>query len=662
MQSKTSWINRELIIHSFRSVGWVALIYLVGLLLVVPMQVLMIWSDENQRGFLRDNIFHYTSVVQFGLICAIPVLLAIFLFRFLHVKNASDFMHSLPLKRTQLYNCYAGMGVLYLVLPVLITGLIMTILYGVLDLEGYYSINDVGRWMGITIVFTLLVYFAGVFVGTVTGLSAVQGVLAYIFLLFPLGITGLFFMNASYYLHGFSMAYYLDSQIIRFSPLSAFVDSMQSNENYMLNSLEIVIYLICSLALYGVGMQIYKRRNLEAVSQPFVFRPLKPIFKYGVVFCVMLLGGVYFSETQRSFNWLIVGYVLGAVFGYFVAEMLLQKTWRVFNRLKGLVIFGVVITVVIVGLQFDITGYESRIPDTEDIEQVFISQGSWAYDNPDWNPSNSPEYYQPYLTSKQNIEAVKKLHEYLIHHKEMFVNYNDSLIEVFMAYELENGDRVIRQYRMEETDKLIQLLKPVYEAAEYKEKTNKIFNVGSDDVTRITVSPDKGQMQEVIIHEPEKIKAALEALKTDVKNEPYTGKNNDGTFASTIRIALSNGSNEEFFLQFKWSYTQFEEWLKDEGELGKARITPEEVEFVMIAPVDSVPYSDFDEEMIEQVLESPKTLKVTTNQEIQESLEAATWGYHGNEYVAIFQFKNSHEQLLGFEGNDIPDFVIEHFE
>ena len=57
----------------------------------------------------------------------------------------------------------------------------------------------------------------------------------------------------------------------------------------------------------------------------------------------MLFGGAYFSAVQsNSVAWMIFGYVIGAVIGYYLAEIVLQKTWRVFGHFKGILIYGVI--------------------------------------------------------------------------------------------------------------------------------------------------------------------------------------------------------------------------------------------------------------------------------------------------------------------------------
>ncbi len=164
----------------------------------------------------------------------------------------------------------------------------------------------------------------------ITGLSALQAILTYIFLLLPVGLLVLFAENIKFLLFGFSLAY-LDSDLFRLSPLTA-ISNIDSVTWFSAANL---IYLIVAICLLIFSYFLYKLRKHEYVSHAFVFPMMKPVFKYGLMTGLMLFGGLYFSETSERFEWVILGYVLGVVFGYLLAEMVLQKTWRTKLHLKG---------------------------------------------------------------------------------------------------------------------------------------------------------------------------------------------------------------------------------------------------------------------------------------------------------------------------------------
>ena len=125
MPSKTSLLNKELILQIFRGTGWIPIIYFLGLLFALPLRTLMLYTENNtsSRTPIRvDSLFdfQYDLEIQIGLLIAIPVLMAVFLFRFLQVKQAVDLMHSLPIRREKVFHHYTLSGVIALTLPVLL--------------------------------------------------------------------------------------------------------------------------------------------------------------------------------------------------------------------------------------------------------------------------------------------------------------------------------------------------------------------------------------------------------------------------------------------------------------------------------------------------------------------------------------------------------------
>ena len=220
MQSKTSLVNKELLVYIFRSSGWISLLYLLGLLFSLPLEVLMAVLDERGRFYeAENNLLSIHADIQYALLLVIPVLLAVFLFRFLQVKPLSDFIHSLPLSRKKIYVHHVVAGIFYLLLPILITAFTLLILYWSMDVSQIYTLTDIGVWLGTIIVLALLIFSASVFIGMITGLSALQAVLTYIFLLLPVGLLVLFAENIKFLLFGFSLAY-LDSDLFQSFPIN----------------------------------------------------------------------------------------------------------------------------------------------------------------------------------------------------------------------------------------------------------------------------------------------------------------------------------------------------------------------------------------------------------------------------------------------------------
>ena len=554
MQSKTSLVNKELLVYIFRSSGWISLLYLLGLLFSLPLEVLMLVLDERGSFYeTGNNLFQIHADIQFALLLVIPVLLAVFLFRFLQVKALSDFIHSLPLSRKQIYAHHVVAGIVYLLLPILLTAFTLLILYWSMDVGQIYTLTDIGVWLGTIIVLALLIFSASVFIGVITGLSALQAILTYIFLLLPVGLLVLFAENMKFLLFGFSLAY-LESDIISLSPLTAI-----SNINSVtLFSAANLIYLIVAVCLLFCSYFLYKLRKHEYVSHAFVFPMIKPVFKYGMMTGLMLFGGLYFSETSERFEWVILGYVLGVVFGYLLAEMVLQKTWRTKLHLKGFGAYVVIMLLVIFVIRMDVIGFESRAPELSDVKEVSISNNvNSYYDDLDFEGMTS-------LKDQSNMKAIQGLHERIIQYGEDDrFNETPKYPTIVLKYELANGRTLAREYQLSNYDSYAPYFKKIYESQEFKNNFYTLLKISPKDVYRIDITGNGNRSKSIELRDPQEINKAIKALQTDLADLSYEAMENTKQEYGSISILIEK--NRNISLNWKGDYKQFNAWMERTG-------------------------------------------------------------------------------------------------
>ncbi|TCP29161.1 ABC-2 type transport system permease protein [Scopulibacillus darangshiensis] len=645
MPSKTSWFSKEIAFQNLRTVGWVGFVYLAGLLFAVPLKIIMLATDDNQYFVRFENLFSFNADLQWFLTCVIPVLLSIFLFRYLQVKNASDLIHSLPIKRTRIFNQYLIMGILMLIIPVVLTGITLLILHSVMDVTDYYSLKDVLYWLLDTIITDLLIFMSGVLVAMITGLSAVQGGLTYVLLLFPAGIGVLISYNLKFLLTGFPYDYFTDKSFDKISPISQALNF--PNMKSPMSVIEIIIYLILAVVFYFGSIMIYKKRKLEAVSQAIAFSQLRPVFKYSMTFCFMLLGGFYFGGFQGGFFWIIFGYIIGSLIGYLIAEMILHKTWRVLTRLKGYVIYAVIFAVVFGLFQFDITGYEKRVPKVANIESVYLNN----------HPRGKKFFEEP-----QNIELVRNLHEKIIGSQGTAgktSKYGDPL---FFVYKLKNGDKVMREYRLQDKDRYIAYLKPLYESNEYKQAHYKLLSVNVDMVDKITISTNGRVTRSVSFVDPKDIIAAISNLKDDIENETYEDMTFEHGADSNVEILLKN--DKRMHLDFKPSYSNLKKWLKAKGQLKNAVVNANDISSAIVIRKNnhsSYKTSLTNKAWIKKMLNKGQALKVTNKDKIEMCLDNFSWGSVKSRYDVVFNYKNGNMDSGIFDGKHTPAFVEQYF-
>lgn len=654
MPSKMSLLNKEISLQIGRNIGWISIVYFLGLLFALPINMVMKYSDDEIFDNLEvDNLFQYGLDIQLGLMVIIPILLAVFLFRFLHVKQAADLMHSLPLKRERIFHHYAIFGMVFLILPVVIISILILFIHSAMDLHTFFEAKDIFYWAGITILVNLLLFTSGVFIAMMTGMSVVQAVLTYIFLLFPVGMTLLLFYNIKILLYGFPSDYFLNRELEKMSPLT--YATLLHNRSFPWN--DVVFYAVLTVILYGLSLFFYKKRKVESAAEAMAFPALRFIFKYGVTFCTMLMGGMYFNEVPfESMGWTIFGYAVGAIFGYLIAEMVLQKTWRVIVRVKGLAVYTVVIAVLVTVIQ-TLGVYENRIPEQSEIKSVLMTNDPYAYMHQD------ESYDRPYIPTpmkeKESIKQVVKLHQQIVNDKKINQGKEKGREEtVFLIYELENGKKVIRQYRVNRP-LYDDFFKPVYESAEYKKTSNEIFNLQNNKVEKITISAKGPFEKRVTIYEPDDVKQVLELLREDVMAESYEDSQYFQGSGSQIEFPMEK---DQFMnMELRPSYHKLNAWLKEKELLDKARVTSDDISHVVVAKSDGFNEYNSDEN-IKDIEARDDVLKITDKEKIDLSLHQAGWNMnHG--YAAVFYYEvHDYTEVLFFDEEHVPDFIKDHFK
>lgn len=468
MPLKTSYFKKELWKQGFRSSGWIGIAYFIGLLFIMPLMILMqITSPDGYYGFDSvegTTLFDINGYLQMMLLIFVPILASVFSFRYMQVKGSSDFIHSLPITRGQIFIQQFLIGLSNIVLPVLANAVIIYFIKLGFQLN-IYTIGDIAWWIQVTLIFSLLLYSFTSLIGVLTGISIVQAGLTYIFLFFPIGIYMLVTFNLELLLKGFTMSYAAEDFMIKLSPFIAMIDYLETNSSPAF----LWIYFAVSILFIFLSIILYRVRNAEAANQALAFSVIKPIFRIGVTICFMLSGGFYFGITQGSMlGWIIFGYFFGAFLGYTLAEMLIQKTWRVFNQYKGLLVYMGISILLLISVVFDWYGYEKRIPQNDNVEGVYIEDTSNRIFN--FGYSNSNEI-KPNITTPELIEHVTKLHELIIDSNVVIQNphrfYSEYSTEIKLTYFMKNGGKMTRSYFIEDYRELEEYLLPVFESDSY---------------------------------------------------------------------------------------------------------------------------------------------------------------------------------------------------
>ena len=414
------------------------LVYLGLLLVQLPVAVSGYLAQGISARYTMECILQL-SVDVAGYAMAASLLSVMAVFSYLYSKRSCSLINSLPVSRECAFVTACLTGLLPLLLAELLTWLIALGVFAGSEIVRPEYLNS---WLLIALLSTLASYGFGVFCAMLTGHIMV---LPALFLV----------LNAAVYvlealvqalLRTLVYGYEGGTSISRLSPLPYAGKALRVIADPASGSLEPEFTLLGmdSLALYAVvgvlfivpALLLYRRRKMERAGDVVAIKALEPVFKYCASVYAALGLGALLAETmdnalgsgtlKSAVTALML--VIGAALGYYAAEMLLQKSLRVFrSRMRGLFIVWAVLLLGVAVVEFDLTGYERRVPETEEIQSVvLVNDGRVTED-------------------AESIELTRKIHQTAIDNEEHNRQAESTSI-IYIRYELKDGSSLGRSY------------------------------------------------------------------------------------------------------------------------------------------------------------------------------------------------------------------------
>lgn len=581
MTFRGSLFSKGVLSGDLKRFWWVGALYALALLLLLPFDHMMKnipldnkWAGEMLRNTL--NLFSGAAGLQILLLLTVPVALAVLLFQYLHNGRATAVLHSLPLDRKNLFLSHIAAGLVLLLMPVLVTGLVLLALNATTHLKLYYTPLDILRWMGLTALFDTLTFSIGVSVGMFTGNAVAQIIFTYILQALPSGLYALLYENLRYLVYGYSVINRTGALRYNF-PLMLFAGGTRGD---LFTAGTVTVYLLATAFFLAVALFVYRLRPAEAAGEVVAFPVLRPVFKYGVTACAMLLAGAYFAAAYRgAFSVIALGYVLGSLVGYLTAEALLQKSLKIWSSYRGYLGYAAVVAVLLLGIATDVTGYVHRVPEPEKVEKVYFgtSIGPWIDLEETGGTRDRNAGYErggSFFEDRSNIEKIVLLHRQLLK-----LPRPTEGIDHYIVYVLENGTRLARRYSFDERD-YASLLKPVYESLEYKQTRFPVVGQNPDEIKMIEIGDHRTPKRPVILAGRAEIGEFAGWLKQDVLNatfEELIAGQEEYLYADIVDIT-------EWRVHYiiRPDYRSVIGWLKEKGYYEQIALLPEEVEYAVL--------------------------------------------------------------------------------
>lgn len=467
MKSKTSFfsVSPAVIREDFRRFWAIPVFAFIGDFLFGILPILTRYSliredggvNAMRVGSIVDNLLAGQNPFIILNSLWVPLLAGLLIFSYLHRTGSVMSVHSQPLTRNTLFSSHFLSCLLFCVLPVLLTGIVLLIIAqpiydpmaGMHAEENLFARSRVLLWMWDYCLTSLFVLAVVIFGGMITGTSVHHFIAA---VGFNVIVPAIYLILKLYYL--MYLFGYNESHFQNIDDLSPAIKSVAYNPIGLKWS---VIYLAVTAVIIAFSMFLYNKRKLERATDGVVFKPANVLITLLFGFLGMsLLGFAFHTIFEESQGITVFGYICGALLAMIIVRMIIMKTVRVFDKpfLKTAVAYLVAALVFFAVIVFDLTGFESRVPDPQKIDQVEIT-------SPALNQMiASDDMQRREFREPETIALVAQLHKEIIENKEICEkgdsNY-DNLIEISYCTGSRDSDRYkVKQARSYEVPASLQ--------------------------------------------------------------------------------------------------------------------------------------------------------------------------------------------------------------
>ena len=479
MISKSSfWASMR---ENLKRRGWTLLLCMLVMFLVLPVSQAMAVSvnrqkvdvggsfymaGENGREWVAETFMNAISfdIRLSAVIGAFAVLLAIQGFSWLYSRKKTDMYMSVPVSSRKRYftNYLNGIGIFAgcyfcTLLMVLAVGAALGVLSGktILVALGAFVCN---------MIFFTAVYNLSVIAVMMTGNVLITLLACGVFFMYEYMLRFLMDgMRSAFFRTYCSIADVMDQSWT--SPIFTYTLGLFSANNYNTGGgsrylgifmKQLGLVAIQAVVYGALAYLFYRKRKAEAAGKAMAFARSKSAVKLLLMIPVTLIAGLWFRGLSgESIFFTVLGMLIGLLLCHGLIQIIyefdirsvLMKKWHLFAA-------GGAAALIFCFFYFDFTGYDTYIPDTEDIASVAFTfqndiYGFANYDKlfqKDIYYIDHEEYILEHMESEDTdtIEAVRSLvrkdHEAGL---DMSV-YNKDYTLVYIRYNLTNGKSVCR--------------------------------------------------------------------------------------------------------------------------------------------------------------------------------------------------------------------------
>ena len=518
MKSKISFFNKTIFWKNVTLYWPIWTVYFLFLFFPMPFSLWLSVLNRydvtplTEEKMIREIYYilepqYYIFVIAFA-----SVIGGMALFSYLYKSQSANMIHSLPVDRTELFGTNLISGMAFLIVPQIVTFVITVLLC---LSEGITKVEYLGMWLILAMVTAFIAFSFVTICAFFTGQLVALPIYVVIINFLAYAISGMVDIVVQLFGYGINDAGLLSSEIlVWFSPLVNYMRSVDLD--YVYNAADkivgislsgipcIIIYFIVAVGLYALAYVIYRKRKIEQAGDLITVKVLRPIFRWGVGtlcgFYVSMFFTAIFSDIGYEYSYfrLFAGVLFFGILFYFIADMVVRKTFHVFKKQNwkgcGRFVITLVATFFVLILYANVE--EKRMPDKKDVIYATVNMG----------------YYAEY--EGEDVEKIMKVHELILDNLDYYEemdkqqiydrDYYDKSESIQIIYYLKNNRTIYRSYSVPYEGDGIEIIDTIRRLEEEPHNfLNYALGKNYDDIDSLSFSSGHLNLQRLVVYKPE---------------------------------------------------------------------------------------------------------------------------------------------------------------
>ncbi len=520
---KTGRMQRSFLMHSLHSYWWIAVICSVVYGFAGPVFTMLKLDSLNisqnlenaaaltqSLGYQIDYQLEYQMTRWFRMEGFLPLYfsaivlaaaIGCIMFFYLQQKKQVNFYHSQPITRTRLFFTQYAAGLILNMVPLVLMTAVSFVVVSAYGLGSIIRVGVITQHLLQMFLLMLASYSIAVFAGQLAGSMATHMALNAV-LHFGVPIAAwIINMMQSLFFSTYTGSPIIESAL-KFSPVCAAFQHMDSifyiPESAVMTTIPMAGSMIAVLfgmtvLLSAVSWALYQKRPSEAAGKALVYPVSEPVLKAYLMFVVGIAAGLVFQAVgSRMFFYFAV--IAFAILTHMTCEVIIQHDFKAMGkRLSHCAVILVLILGIVGVFRFDLTGYDSYLPEPDEVQQVsLIVSGAEQINH--YNHENTDsmdegvkqgvyDLLQPIVSEKMHrssdFDGNRSPYDY----------GNQKTTSITVQYQLKNGDVKSRIYRAVTAESIEEAYKALYNQNAYREAVyGDVLNAAPETVYNMRVN------------------------------------------------------------------------------------------------------------------------------------------------------------------------------